>query len=302
MREILTLLYHRVNSLKYDKNLLAVTPANFYEQMSYLKKNYRIVRFEQDWNEITDDAVCITFDDGYRDNFTNALPILKELDIPATIFVTTGNINTSEEFWWDELERLLLDWQRSYEKTFSLRDDFFSCQWPTETLYDRENLYDTLHWLMYDKITVAKRKDWIAQLRKWSQAGNTGRKENQAMQTSELEINSPLLTIGAHTVNHPSLKSLTVQEQRNEISQSITDLEALLKQKITVFSYPFGTKNDYDTTTIDICREKNIVKAAANFSGLWTAQCDNYQIPRNIVRNWEVDEFIHKINSFWEKG
>lgn len=302
MNRILTLLYHRIANLKNDKNLLAVTPENFYAQMSYLKKNYPIVRFEQDWNKITDDSVCITFDDGYRDNFTNALPILQELEIPATIFVSTGILNTSEEFWWDELERILLDRHKIYEKTFSLKDDFFSCQWSTESFSDRENLYDTLHWLMYDKITVAKRKDWIEQLRKWGQVGNIGRKENQAMQTNEFKINSPLLTIGAHTVNHPSLKSLTEREQRYEISQSIRDLEELLKQTIAVFSYPFGKKNDYDTTTIEICKEENIYKAASNFPGLWTIQCDNYQIPRNIIRNWGIDKFIKKMNSFWELG
>lgn len=300
MNRILTLLYHRVTNLKYDKNLLAVTPENFYKQMEYLKKNYPIVRFEQNWNEVAGDAVCITFDDGYRDNLTNALAILKDLDIPATIFVSTGNLNTSEEFWWDELERILLDRHRTYEKTFILKDDFFSCQWSTESFSDRENLYDTLHWLIYDKITVTKRNDWIEQLRKWSQAGSVGRKENLAIQTNEFEKISPLLTVGAHTVSHPSLKNLTEQAQRYEINESIKTLEHLLKQKITVFSYPFGSKNDYDTTTINICREENIIKAAANFPGLWTTQCDNYQIPRNIIRNWKIDKYVQMINSFWK--
>lgn len=299
-RKVLVLLYHRVTKLEYDKNLLAVTQDNFYEQMSYLKKNYPIVRFEQDWNEVDEDAVCITFDDGYMDNFTNALPILRELNIPATIFITTAGINTSEELWWDELERILLDRRRKYEKTFSLEDDFFSCEWPTETVADREELYDTLHWLMYDKISVVKRVDWVRQLRDWSKSGNVGRKENRVMQFNKDMMQSTLLTIGAHTVNHPSLKNLREQDQRYEISQSIKDLELLFKRRVTVFSYPFGTQNDYDKLTIDICKEENIDKAAANIPGLWSSQCDSYQIPRNIVRNWEINEFIREIEGFWK--
>ena len=300
MCKVLTLLYHRVINLKYDKNMLAVLPNNFYLQMDYLKKNYPIVRFEQDWNALNEDAICITFDDGYMDNFTNALPILEELDIPATIFVSTGNINTSEEFWWDELERILLNSQIQYKETFRLEDDFFSCEWTTETLSDREELYDTLHWLMYDKVTVLKRKNWMEQLRMWWKTGNVGRKENQVMQSGKIKKNSPLLTIGAHTVNHPSLRNLQKQDQYYEIHQSIKELEEIFERKITVFFFLFGSKNDYDEVAIDICKKEEICKAASNFPGLWTRQCDNYQIPRNIVRNWSIDEFVHKIDLFWK--
>lgn len=299
MCRVLTLLYHRVTNLDYDKNLLAVTQDNFYEQMACLKKNYPIVRYEQDWNQLDNDAVCITFDDGYMDNFTEAVPILRELDIPATIFVATANINTSEEFWWDELERLLLDKEHNYCDTFKLEDDLFSCQWSTETFSEREELYDTLHWLMYNKITVNKRKNWMNQLREWKQTGSVGRMQNRALQVDKTDLQDPLLTIGAHTVNHPSLRSLSYQEQYYEISRSIKDLEALLKRKIDVFSYPFGSEQDYDRTTIEICKELQIQKAAANIPGLWIPQSDKYQTPRNIVRNWDVREYMRKIESFW---
>lgn len=299
MCRVLTLLYHRINNLKYDKNLLAVTPENFYEQMLYLKKNYPIVRFEQDWNDLDSDAVCITFDDGYMDNFVNALPILQELDIPATIFVATANINTCEEFWWDELERLLLDRQRSYNKEFALEDNVFSCRWSTKTFQQRDELYNTLHWLMYNKIDVSKREAWMEQLREWSQAGKIGRKQNYGLQTEGVNMDCPVLTIGAHTVNHPSLKNLSYQDQHYEISKSIRDLESLLERKIEVFSYPFGSKDDYDKTTIEICKNEQIRKVAANVPGLWNSQCDEYQVPRNIVRNWSIDEYIQKIEGFW---
>lgn len=300
MHKVLTLLYHRVADLKYDKNLLAVTPENFRDQMAYLKRNYPVVGFGQDWNELEDDAVCVTFDDGYMDNFTNALPILQEFEIPATVFVSTGNINTSEEFWWDELERLLLEDGSEYEKSFALSDGIFSCRWPTQTFTEREELYDTLHWLMYDKITVDRRNDWFEQLRKWRKTGKEGRIQNRALQTDKADIFSPWMSIGAHTVSHPSLKVLSEREQDYEVSQSVKTLEALLGHKITVFSYPFGTMGDFDQTTIDVCRKAHISKAAANIPGIWTPECDDYQIPRNLVRNWGIEEYIHRIETFWK--
>lgn len=300
MHKILTLLYHRVIELEYDKNQLAVSPDNFYDQMLYLKNNYPIVRFEQNWNKLHEDSICITFDDGYMDNFTNAYPILQELNIPFTVFITTGNLNTSEEYWWDELERLLLDRKRNYKNTFELRDEMFSCQWSTQSWDEREELYDTLHWLMYDKISVSKRNDWIRQLQEWSDCGKVGREQNQGLQLDEIQLNLSLLSIGAHTVNHPSLKNLSEQEQYYEISQSIKSLEDLLKQKVQIFSYPFGGENDFSEATIEICKKLKICKAAANIPGLWESKCDDYQVPRNIVRNWDIDEYKNRICNFWK--
>ena len=299
MGKVLTLLYHRIIDLKYDKNLLAVSPDHFYEQMCYLKENYPIVRFEQNWNTLKENSVCITFDDGYLDNFTNALPILEELDIPATVFVATGNIDTPQEFWWDELERLLLNTQYVYKDHFKLDDEMYSCQWPTKTFDEREELYDTLHWLMHDKIAVEKRENWMRQLREWSKAGDVGRAQNWGMQTDIITSIPPVLTIGAHTVNHPSLRSLPEQEQREEISQSIYELENLFQYKVTTFSYPFGTENDFDDVAVQICKQRNILKAASNIPGIWELGCDEYRIPRNIVRNWNIEEYIQRIEEYW---
>lgn len=178
MGRVLTLLYHRVNCLEKDINLLAVSPKNFYDQMLYLKQNYKIVKFDEDWSEVEQDAVCITFDDGYFDNYQYAFPILKKLEIPATIFVATGNLDTKEEYWWDELERNLLLDNYQYANTFELKDELFSCKWKTDTYEARKELYDTLHWLMYNKIDIEKRKNWMKQLREWSKLGEIGRSIN----------------------------------------------------------------------------------------------------------------------------
>lgn len=301
MGRVLTLLYHRVNSLENDINLLSVSTENFYNHMKFLKENYHIVKFEDNWNEISNDAVCITFDDGYADNYENAIPILKELHIPATIFVTTGNINTKEEYWWDELERNLLLEDVEYKKKFKLQDELFSCEWLTDTYEKRRELYNTLHWLMYSKVNVLKRKDWLEQLREWNGFNLVGRKINYSMSIEQcLSLPKELITIGAHTVNHPSLGIQTKEEQKYEIEQSKYYLEKLLKYKITTFSYPFGKISDYNEDSINICKECGIKKAASNFAGLWTGITDDFQIPRNIIRDWEIDDFKKQILTFWE--
>ena len=300
MGRVLTLLYHRVNCLEKDLNLLAVNPDNFYAHMLFLKQNYKIVKFDQDWNDFDEKAVCVTFDDGYFDNYLYAVPILEQLKIPATIFISTGNLNTQREYWWDELERNLLleNWQ--YDQTFELHDDIFSCIWKTDTYEARKELYSTLHWLMLKNINVSKRENWMQQLRNWSKLGLNGREKNYSLQLNKMDgFPTDLITIGAHTVNHPSLSRLSEKEQRYEITTSKVTLEEIFKREVTVFSYPFGTLNDYNKTTINICRTCGFEKVASNYPGVWDFQCDEFQIPRHIVRDWNLCEFKDRIQAFW---
>lgn len=107
-RPIIILLYHRVAELETDPQMLAVSPENFSKHMKFLKKNYDVLRFEDDWEKVKSPSVVVTFDDGYVDNLINAKPILEQYDVSATIFVATGNIGNNKEFWWDDVERIIL--------------------------------------------------------------------------------------------------------------------------------------------------------------------------------------------------
>jgi peptidoglycan/xylan/chitin deacetylase (PgdA/CDA1 family) len=101
-RPVLVTMYHRVNNVVGDKlTHLTVSVENFENQLLYYKENYQIIRLDEDWNSLKKTGLVITFDDGYADNISNALPLLEKYQIPATFFVTTLNINTKNEFWWD---------------------------------------------------------------------------------------------------------------------------------------------------------------------------------------------------------
>jgi peptidoglycan/xylan/chitin deacetylase (PgdA/CDA1 family) len=97
------LLYHRVFKPTIDSQLLSVYPANFEQHLIFLKENYELISTQTLKERIitktlTNRSICLTFDDGYFDNFSEALPILEKYQIPATIFVCTGNIGESSAF------------------------------------------------------------------------------------------------------------------------------------------------------------------------------------------------------------
>ena len=295
---VVVLIYHRVSLLPADPQMLAVTPENFRAHLRYLKRNYNIVRFEDDWSDVEKPAVVITFDDGYADNAIEALPIIEEMGVPVTFFITTGTVGTRQEFWWDELERLILG-DRAFPEQFTLDDRRFGQVWPTGTAAERHTLYREIHPLM-KKADARCRADWLRQVRLWADAGEEGREINRAMSLEELRrlAGSTWVTIGAHTVNHTPLSSLPVAEQRDEIIGSRMHLENWLSQEIRVFSYPFGTRRDYTRDSVALCKEAGFVKVAANVPGQAHRWTDPYRIPRQIVRNWDGATFARHMESF----
>ena len=121
------LLYHRVFKPTIDSQLLSVYPENFEQHIIFLKENYELISTQTLKERIitktlTNRSICLTFDDGYFDNFSEALPLLQKYQIPATIFVCTGNIGTENEFWWDMLENLLLSNKGKYVTWNALSD------------------------------------------------------------------------------------------------------------------------------------------------------------------------------------
>ncbi len=298
---VLTLYYHRVNDIEMDYNLLCVTPCVFRQQMLYLKHNYPIVRFEDDWSRLDSDAVAITFDDGYRDNLIYALPILEELEIPATIFVSTGTMDQGRELWWDELERVLLRGS-DFPTLFRLEDETFPCQWDTSTYGHRKNCYVGLHYLMKNFAGLSKREKWLEQLWEWRGMNRIVDKGNLTVSADDCRklANSDMISLGGHTISHPSLACLSKEEQEVEIRDSLEALEEAAGKKITLFSYPFGIpQGDFNEETEEICRKYGIKKAATTEDALWNPATDLYRIPRKVVRDWGAGEFESKIKEYW---
>jgi peptidoglycan/xylan/chitin deacetylase (PgdA/CDA1 family) len=296
---VVILLYHRVNTLPSDPYFLAVTPDNFRAQLNFLKQNFAIVGFEEDWSHLKKPSVAITFDDGYADNLFNALPVLEEMNVPATFFVSTGFIGADREFWWEELERIVLGgWP--FPERFELVDSLFGTVWPTGSVADRHMLYEKLHSLMLN-IDATRRDHWLMQLLQWAGAGEEKREVNRAMTVEELQrlARSRWVTVGAHTISHTPLSSLSVDEQTKEINGSKKQLEDWLGHEVRVFSYPFGRRSDYTRDTVDLCREAGFARAAANFPGQAHRWTDRYQIPRQKVFDWPLARFGEQLKGFF---
>lgn len=293
------LLYHRVADLGLDTQMLSVTPDNFREQMRYLKEHFSLLSLDEDWARVSGPAVAVSFDDGYADNLEQALPIIEEVGVPVTFFVTTGQVDSTSEFWWDELERILLVGQGG-EELLTLDDGGQTFSWTIRSSSDRKALYNELLEKMR-RVDSVRRDNWFRQLQRWAGLDAPGRKTHRAMTLSQLRelASSPWVTIGAHTVTHSPLSSLSRKKQVEEINAAKIQLQTWLERPISLFSYPFGGPMDFSDDTVRIVRESGFERAYVNYPGQIRYWTNEFRLPRHLVRNWSADEFKHRLKHFW---
>ena len=313
------LLYHRVLDYGSDPQLLAVSISNFREQMQYLKKNYQIISLEKLTNAIIENkvpknSVAITFDDGYADNYFFAKPILEELDIPATIFVTTSLIDSERELWWDELEQVFLhadelpdhldlridDYQISLNTEHSASERFNGWNITiNKNISSRQKAYLRFHSILKTS-NHAKRNEIINFLFNWSGRTRVCRKYYRTMSSAEIFETSKngLIEIGAHTDNHSVLSYLTYDEQKKEILTSKLKLEEIANFRIKTFAYPFGSHLDYNKSSVLSVKETGFSSSYSNFPLKVSRRSDIFQQTRFLVRDWDCENFGIKIRKY----
>lgn len=272
----IVLLYHRVGTVPVDPHALAVSSKNFEAQLAYLKKNATVISVIDLHNAlargvIPKRTVVITFDDGYEDNYTNAFPLLKKYGLPATIF-TTGDADPTQEIWIDQLMQVSDPNTSQYHELF----EEFKLLSTAERTRRMEALFSE------KKISPAVRPDY---------------RRLAVGQLHEM-INSGLITIGGHTVNHCKLSSLDFNEQENEISRNANFISSLSKQALIPFAYPFGSRRDFTADTITIVKRFYSIAFAA-YRGRIKKDTNHYSIPRFAVKDENEKQFSKRLKSFW---
>ena len=104
--------------------------------------------------------------------------------------------------------------------------------------------------------------------------------------------------IGYHTINHYNLSKLSYENQKIEIELGKKEFESIINKQVELFAYPFGNRYHYNDNTLEIVK-KNFNFAFSNFEGLVHKDSNIYELPRFLVRDWDIDKFILKFNSFF---
>jgi peptidoglycan/xylan/chitin deacetylase (PgdA/CDA1 family) len=248
----LVLLYHRVNRTSPHFAIERTEPEAFRAQMELLAREFRVmplddlVRCARAGEPVPPRAVAITFDDGYEDNYTEAYPILRDLGLPATVFLATGCIGTGEGLWFD---RVLEAFRTARADSISLPGGAVE-----DGLRDPEVRERVAHRALYAlmRLSNAERAPSIDRL--VQELDPEGVSHLPAMMTwDQVRLMAAHgITFGAHTVTHPILSRLPLDEAEAEIVGSKRRIEEEIGGPVNLFAYPVGRRSDYSPDVLDL--------------------------------------------------
>jgi peptidoglycan/xylan/chitin deacetylase (PgdA/CDA1 family) len=290
-KRLVILTYHRVlpiahSDIANEQPGMYVHPNTFSMHMKLLKDNYEVTDLS-DWihrsrnNEnLPKLSFAITFDDGWKDNYEYAYPVLKELNIPATIFLVSDYIGSQYSFWPNRLLYLLNNkdfyshinyseytWLKELDLKFNIAVQKPFSQAETNEIIERcKEMLDT------DMINhIVEMEELTKQGKDASNANILNHKELQEM------LESGLIHVGSHTCNHiRMIDKLDMIRMNDEIVHSKSKLEELLSEKIQLFCYPNG---DYTDAAVNKVRD-NYIAAVTTEHGWNDTDSDPFLLRR----------------------
>ncbi len=290
-RHATIIMYHSItpkgNPYIYPDN--TVSPYNFKKQLEYIKRNYTVigldtmVRIVRSGKDPPPYSIALTFDDGYKDFIENALPVLDEHKLPATVFPITGLLNTGEAKWEDQLTSLVQG-------------------------YGGEHLVFNLPG-QYGMFKQSARDDWRESVRRLNQRLLKASREEREQTLGRLRVRSDetrprimmltreltkirrnhRITIGCHTHTHTSLGRLETSQVKHEVSKSKRIIENITGRECTLFSYPFGKRGDFNQDVKKTLRDLGFATALTTLRGRVTKNSDPYELRRIAA----VDDSSH---------
>lgn len=286
---MLILLYHGVrppeDHISPDIRQKHVSAHSFERQLRFLGKTHRfyslseVLGFFERGKPLPRFGACITFDDGYQNNATIAAPILKQLGIPATFFVTTGFIDHQCTLWVDRFESAFSQLS-SPQPHFQIQNESIALNLTSPA---QRKTSDSLLRERLKKCPPEERERVLTEL------------ENRAHSNKIFPLHEPMtwdqirqlradgFEIGPHTVTHPILSRCTPEQVEQEIFESKRRVEQELGESVVHFAHPNGQPSDWNPAVMDTIRRAGFKTCSTTISHRTQKKQDPFFLPRLTV-------------------
>ncbi|MDY7034776.1 MAG: polysaccharide deacetylase family protein [Thermodesulfobacteriota bacterium] len=261
----------------------------FKTQIRYLKNNANVMTLRkfterlQRQEALLPNSVAVTFDDSFRNIHDVALPVLKEYQVPATFFVSTGFIGTNRLFWVDMVEHVINMTRNNYiEIKLFGKMKGFSLVTPSEKITAVIEIKKALK-----QMGPHKRNKILSALRECTRVPDDSDPAPNYANLSWEDVRNldlpPYYEVGSHTVNHEVLSTLDEELLHYEIEQSINDLERNLGHPVDLFSYPEGQSEHFNDHVVDLLKQTGIKICPTAISGINYPGIDPFHLKRMMV-------------------
>lgn len=293
----------------YNRDL-AITPDKLEAYIIRLKKEkYQFISLDELYELIRNNRwrkkkyICFTLDDGYRDNITYGLPIFEKHQVPFAIYVTNCFPNGTAHLWWYWLEKKI---KENNEVSYDNR------VFETKNEIQKLSVYNILS-SEIRKFNIEQRNNLLKTFFNKSDTEIRSESYELSLNWGELReiINHPLITIGAHTLNHYALSRLEHNEMEDEIISGKSEMESKLGIKIEHFAYPYGSLKDANNREFDCVKKLGFKTAVLNHPGNIfnssknaTEKLPRYPLGNNTSRE-RFEQYLNGIQHFstnhWNK-
>ncbi|MCA9055430.1 MAG: polysaccharide deacetylase family protein [Planctomycetaceae bacterium] len=288
-RGLIVLNYHRIGlpaGSLFDQGVYSATIESFAEQLQCIAQHCDVIGVRDLERALLDpngSYALITFDDGYRDNYEAAFPVLQSLRLPAVFFLTSGFLDDGLLAWWDEIAWMV---------RMSPRSEIVENRWTNTAvpfdLPEREQAVRTLL-ATFKQLPWTETKPFLDFLADATGSGRCPHETAAAVwMTWDMvrEMHASGMSIGGHTVNHPILARLSAEQQHFEITHSCQRIAEELSFPPEFFSYPVGGTTAFNADTFAALQAANIRFAFTyGFGGYVRPSNLPYEIPRLPVES-----------------
>lgn len=308
------LMYHRIAKPDLDPWGLTVSPERFAEQVDALRARRTTVSMDSlvarlQSGDLPRNAVALTFDDGYVDNLLRAKPVLEAAGVSATVFLTTGLIGSGEEFWWNELARMVLLHVEALSTTLTVEKDSLPIELPPidserepragwrgwdPPMTARERVYQAIWRALWTR-TPECRKAAIEQLRRVFRPAPSNPQDVPLGVEDVRKLVSEWVSVGAHGRFHQPLTSFPAEARFQEMQNSRKEAEAFSGVPVTGFAYPHGMCDD---ETVGMARRAGY-RWACSVSGtaIDPKRFNLYALPRISVGDWSGETLLARLGA-----
>jgi protein-tyrosine-phosphatase/peptidoglycan/xylan/chitin deacetylase (PgdA/CDA1 family)/carbamoylphosphate synthase large subunit len=273
-RLLMVLNYHRIGDAEetpYDSGTFSASAEQFDAQITYLKQCFRIVGLEEACETVAGrpapegPSILITFDDGYRDNYTLAFQILRSHSVPACFFLPTAFVGTGTVPWWDLIAYVV---KQSQNRVIHL-------QYPQPVTFDlkREGLSQTIIQILelYKSPNMRDQERFLSSL---EDACGTLRPQTDSNRRflswdEAREMQQAGMAFGSHTHTHEILSKLPPEQQEEELRVSRETMERQLARPVSVLAYPVGERSTFSQeTTMRLLERTGYSAAFSHYGGV----------------------------------